>query len=157
MHIMEKEKHERWLSDLIEPDSMRTAADKAGYTQTTISRQLAQGELNHELVIALSRTYDHSPVIGLIETGYIEPWETEGVSIPYTLKQTTNQQILDEIMRRSDPEARALFTAVGDPDTVDLADDTDATVYYLPERGDDEMPDTAVTYRAQARIASGRS
>lgn len=64
------------------------------------------------MVIALCRGYNHSPVTGLIETGYLNEWETDGVGIPFALRKASNQQLLDEIMRRSDPEALYLF---GDP------------------------------------------
>lgn len=123
---------ETWLDELIAPDSRRTAASKAGYSQSTISRQLDRGSLRPEMVIAMSRAYDHSPVSGLVETGYIEPYETEGVSIPFALEQATNQQLLDEIMRRSDPEARYLFGP--DEETIGLA--KDAEVLEFPAQSD---------------------
>lgn len=119
---------ETWLDELIGEDTRRTAASKADYSQSTISRQLDRGYLRPEMVIALCRAYDRSPVTGLIETGYIERWEAEGVAIPYALEEATNQQLLDEILRRSDPEARTLFGA--DEDTIGLAED--ATVFELP-------------------------
>ena len=136
---------ETWLDDLIQPDSRRTAAGKADYSQSTLSRQLDRGYLRPEMVIALCRAYGRSPVAGLVETGYIESYETEGVSVPFALEQATNRQILDEIMRRSDPEARHLFGA--DEDTIGLADD--AEVFELPNRNvrpvsDDEVPFDAV-------------
>lgn len=61
------------------------------------------------MVIALCRGYNRSPVTGLIETGYLQEWEAENVGIPFALHNASNQQILDEIMRRSDPEALYLF------------------------------------------------
>ena len=110
---------QHWLNDLKGADSMRAASQKSGYAQTTLQRQVDKGQLSPEMVIALCRGYDRSPVTGLIETGYLRKWETEGVSIPYALEQATNQQLLDEILRRSDPEARELFGA--DESTVGLA------------------------------------
>lgn len=110
---------ESWLNELTGGATRRAIADKTGYAQSTLSRQLDRGSLRPEMVIALCRGYDRSPVAGLIETGYLRKWETEGVSIPYALEQATNQQLLDEILRRSDPEARELFGA--DENTVGLA------------------------------------
>lgn len=101
-----------WLLELIGDDTQRTASTKAGMAESTLSRQLSRGTLRPEMVIALCRGYDRSPVTGLIETGYLREWEAEDVGIPYALRQATNQQLLDEIMRRSDPEALYLF---GDP------------------------------------------
>lgn len=99
---------------------MRAASKKSGYAQTTLQRLIDQGQLSPEMVIALCRAYERSPVTGLIETGYINEWETEGVSIPYALRQATNEQILDEINRRSDPEARYLFTNDSDDTLIDF-------------------------------------
>lgn len=101
-----------WLNELIGSDSQRRASAKIGMAESTLSRQLSRGHLSPEMVIALCRAYDRSPVTGLIETGYLQQWETEGVAIPYALQNASNKQLLDEILRRSDPEALYLF---GDP------------------------------------------
>lgn len=111
---------EEWFNELTGKASLRDAASRAGSTKSTLSRQIDKGRLSPEMVISLCRAYNRSPITGLIETGYIQPWETQGVSIPYALEQATNQQILDEIIRRSDPEARKLFTNETYPQAVDL-------------------------------------
>lgn len=142
--------HSEWFDSLTDGDSTRTVATKVDFAHTTVSRQVAADNISPEMVIALCRAYGRSPVTGLVETGYIAPYETEGVSIPFALEQATNQQILDEIMRRSDPEARYLFR--GDEDTIDLADDAqDAEVFDFPTTrvdpvGDDGVPEQAVAY-----------
>ena len=136
-----------WFDRLIGDDTQRVAAQKAGLVESTLSRQISRKTFRPEMVIALCRAYGRSPVTGLIETGYIEPWETEGVSVPFALEQATNRQLLDEIMRRSDPEARHLFGA--DEDTIGLADDAEVFEFPPPNvapRGDDEMPESAVAY-----------
>lgn len=141
---------QQWFDELTDRSSLRDAAQKADTTKSTLSRQLDRGSFPPEMVIALCRAYGRSPVTGLVETGYIAPYETDGVSIPFALEQATNQQILDEIMRRSDPEARYLFR--GDEDTIDLADDAqDAEVFDFPAAnvgpvGDDGVPEQAVAY-----------
>ncbi|WP_291478443.1 hypothetical protein [Corynebacterium sp.] len=121
--------HRAWIDGLIAGDSYRTAAEKIGTNGSTITRQLNKGHLSPEMVISLCRTYGRSPVTGLIETGYLNPWETEGVSIPYALKEATNKQILDEIMDRSDPEATVLFG--GGDDVIDVAPVAD--VFPFPD------------------------
>lgn len=113
--------HEAWLAELIGTDSMRTASQKTEYAQTTISRQLSRGHLSPEMVIALCRAYDRSPVTGLIETGYINDYELQGPDVEVALREATNEQLLNEIMRRSDPEARYLFGNDGDEETIGLA------------------------------------
>ena len=71
------------------------------------------------MVIALCRAYDRSPVQGLIETEYINDYEVQGPDVAIALSKATNQQLLDEIMKRSDPQARYLFG--GDEDTIGLS------------------------------------
>lgn len=133
----------QWLLELIGDDTQRTASTKAGMAESTLSRQLSRGALRPEMVIALCRGYGRSPVTGLIETGYLREWEAEGVGIPYALQEATNQQLLDEIMRRSDPEALYLF---GDPtgESIDYEMDDD-----LAARRSD-TPDVEAGFYAQA-------
>ena len=133
--------HEAWLAELIGTDSMRTASQKTEYAQTTISRQLSRGHLSPEMVIALCRAYDRSPVTGLIETGYINDYELHGPDVEVALREASNEQLLNEIMRRSDPEARYLFGNEGDEETIGLAP------HLAPVSDvDDSMPLSAVAY-----------
>ena len=150
---------ESWLTELIGEDTRRTASSKAGMAESTLSRQLSRGHLSPEMVIALCRAYDRSPVQGLVETGYINEYEVQGVDLAIALHDATNEQLLNEIMRRSDPEARYLFGADGDPEVVDIDDAADAAVFDIrpphveglpyaaddsatePEEGDDDYHD----------------
>lgn len=120
---------------------MRQASLKVGYAQTTLQRQADRGALSPEMVIALCRAYDHPAVEGLVETGYLYPHEVETPGVNLVLPKATNRQLLEEINRRSDPEARQLFTATEDSDVVDL--DEDAAVFQFPEKSN--TPDTNVT------------
>lgn len=74
-------------------------------------------------MIALCRAYNHPPVKGLIETGYINDYEIGSVDVEIALKEATNQQLLDEIVRRSDPKARYLFDTQDEADVVGLRPD----------------------------------
>ncbi|EGT5594948.1 hypothetical protein B7O34_10390 [Corynebacterium striatum] len=130
-----------WLINLKGEDSMRAASQKSGYAQTTLQRQIDKGVLSPEMVIALCRAYDRSPVTGLIETGYINDYELHGPDVEVALREATNEQLLDEIMRRSDPEARYLFGNEGDDDVIGLAP------HLTPVSGaSDSMPLSAVAY-----------
>ena len=150
---------ETWLTELIGEDTRRTASSKAGMAESTLSRQLSRGHLSPEMVISLCRAYDRSPVQGLVETGYINEYEVQGVDLAIALHDATNEQLLNEILRRSDPEARYLFGADGDSAVVDLDDASDADVFDIrpphveglpyaaddsatePEEGDDDYHD----------------
>lgn len=112
--------HKTWIETLLGGDSMRQASQKVGYAQTTLQRQVDKGRLSPEMVISLCRAYDHPAVEGLVETGYLYPHEVETPGVNLVLPKATNRQLLDEVNRRSDPEARQLFTNTNDRDVVDL-------------------------------------
>lgn len=124
--------HNEWIEQLIGNDSIRTAATKVRTNGSTITRQLQRGGLSPEMVIALCRAYDHPTVEGLVETGYLYPHEVETPGVNLVLPKATNRQLLEEINRRSDPEARRLFTNTDDHDVIDI--DEDAEVFDFPQR-----------------------
>lgn len=101
--------HERWLRDLPGSPSITSAARAADIQKTTLLRQLERGEISAENVIALARAHDASPADALVETGYLKPGELDGAGVPEALGHATNQQLLDEIHRRVDPEAMRLL------------------------------------------------
>ena len=131
----------RWIDDLIGDDSLRTASEKIGLAQSTITRQLSRNTLTAPAVIALCRAYGRKPVDGLVETGYLQPWEVEGVGIDAALDKATNQQLLGAVMRRSDPEATYLFGL--DEEVINPEMDSDGNVLSFPqsnEQGEDTTP-----------------
>lgn len=153
-------KTKAWLEELVNPDSLRTAATKADIPVSTLSRQ--QDKLPAEMVIALCRAYDRSPVQGLIETGYINDYEVEGPDVAIALDKATNQQLLDQVMKRSDPHARYLFG--GDEETIglsphltavsDAADMNDGTVHDFNYAPEEYAADSSVD-ETEARLERG--
>lgn len=133
-----------WLTDLIDGDSIRAATEKASLSSSALSKAITRGTLSPQTVIALCRAYDRSPVTGLVEHGYLSAWESEHASIDGALDKATNQQLLDAILRRSDPEATYLF-GMGeeqinpDADVLDLPRRSDATPAIRPV-SDDDLP-----------------
>lgn len=129
-----------WITDLIGDDTLRAASQKIGLAHSTITRQLSRNTLTAPAVIALCRAYGRKPVDGLVETGYLQPWEIEGVGIDAAIDQATNKQLLDGIMRRSDPESRYLFGL--DDDVINpKMDDRNNVVDLRPDTPDDTTPD----------------
>lgn len=132
---------EAWFKDLTDSSSLREAAEKSGISKSTLSRNLDANTMTPETVIALCRAYDRSPVTGLIETEYINDYELHGPDVEVALREATNEQLLDEIMRRSDPQARYLFGNEGDEEIIGLAP------HLTPVSDvDDSMPLSAVAY-----------
>ena len=112
---------EAWFIDLTDSSSLREAAEMSGVSKSTLSRNLDANTMTPETVIALCRAYGRSPVAGLIQTEYINDYELKGPDVEVALREATNEQLLDEIMRRSDPQARYLFGNEGDEETIGLA------------------------------------
>lgn len=146
--------HEAWITELIGPDTRREASKRAGMSESTLSRQLSRGTLRPEMVIALCRAYNRKPVDGLVETGYLQPWEIEGVGVEAALDKATNKQLLGAVMRRSDPEATYLFGL--DQEVINPNMDSDGNVLPFPpesttaadqEQGTDE--DTTPSVRTE--------
>ncbi|WP_312811127.1 helix-turn-helix domain-containing protein [Corynebacterium variabile] len=130
--------HTAWIEALIGTDTRREASKKAGMSESTLSRQLGRNALSPEMVIALCRAYEKKPVDGLVQTGFLNPWEAEGISVDAALDQATNQELLGAVMRRSDPDALYLF---GRTDDLLNPEDSD-NVTYLPSntQGEDDTP-----------------
>lgn len=113
---------ETWINRVIGDDSRRTAAKKIDVNDSTISRQISRTHtLSPEVVIALCREYGYSPADGLVETGHLEPNEIEGAGVSEALGYATNEQILEEMMRRVDPQAVRLFQGDEDEITPDFS------------------------------------
>ncbi|QRY62698.1 helix-turn-helix transcriptional regulator [Gordonia sp. PDNC005] len=110
--------HEEWLAATIGVDSQRAAAIKVGVPQSTISRQLARRKLDAELVVSLARAYGVPAGQALIDTGYLEPADLRGVGVQQALGRATNHQLLEEIMRRTDPDAVRIFDGPADADVI---------------------------------------
>lgn len=102
-------RHEEWLTRTIGSDSQRSTAGKVGVPQSTISRQLAKGKLDPELVIAIARAYEVSAIDALVDTDYLKEDDVDIAGVPQALGYATNQQLYEEIMRRVDPDAARLF------------------------------------------------
>lgn len=98
-----------WIAALIAPDTLRAASEKIGLSHSTVTRQLSRDTLTPVTVIALCRAYGKSPVDGLVETGYLRREETGDVGVDFALDRASNRELLDAVLRRSDPEAVHLF------------------------------------------------
>ena len=120
-----------WISDLIGSDSIRAAAMKIGVSHSTIHRQLERGGLQPGTAIDLCRAYGRNPADGLVELGFINRYELLRAETPLrvALETATNRQILEELLRRSDPEAREMFGSTNG--LVGIAADAEP----LPPRG----------------------
>lgn len=122
---------ETWIGRVIGEDSRRTAAKKIGVNDSTISRQISRtNTLSPEVVIALCREYGHPPVDGLVETGHLRTHEVEGVGVAEALAHATNEQILNEMLSRVDPQATRMFHG----EDGEITPSFSGNVHQLPDR-----------------------
>lgn len=102
-------KHEEWIKSLEEGLTPTVAAKTAGLSHTTVIRQLNRGGLSPESVIAIARAYEASIIDALVDTGHIADNEVEIIGVAKALGYATNEQLLNEILSRVDPQAVRLF------------------------------------------------
>lgn len=128
-----------WLRELVGEESDRTVAQKVGFAATTIPRQLKRGALTPQTVIALCRAYDRPAVTGLVETGYLQPWEAEEVSLDYALAKASDRQLLAQIENRLSAQADDLFRAADNPNVVQFDRSNTSTPGVPAEVDDDDL------------------
>lgn len=140
-----------WFRTITNGESQRTVAQKINVQQSKLSRQLNAGHLDPELIRDITRAYGTKAGDALLATGFLSPDDLELIGVEEALRHATNSQILAELDRRLDPEARRLYRAEGVDDVVDLADDfdADAQVFDFPHVdvapvGEDGVPLDAV-------------
>lgn len=112
-------KHTEWFERLASGDSVNAAAAKTGIVQTTLNNQIKKGVIPAESVIRLARAYNVPPVQALVDTEYLGPEEAEGDIQIINWDQVTDAQMLDELLRRVDPDG--LLSRPLNEDTIEEA------------------------------------
>ncbi|MCT1411690.1 helix-turn-helix domain-containing protein [Corynebacterium sanguinis] len=124
-----------WLHSLPESPTPSQAADHAGVSKATFLRHVKRDETTAEYAITIARAYNVNPIDALIDLGMLDEQELKRAAARYSGQRMTNQELLDEIMRRSDPEAVYLFG--GDADVIDISDTPlHAVADSSPEEGE---------------------
>lgn len=92
--------HTEWMKRITQGDSYRRVAELAGINDRTLANQMRAGELRPELIIKIADAYDESPVIALVDLGFISArWITEP-GVLTALSRATDEQLTDELLRR---------------------------------------------------------
>ncbi|MEH0147431.1 hypothetical protein V6D40_07140 [Corynebacterium sp. Q4381] len=93
-------KHTEWLQRVTRGDSYRRVAEVSGINDRTLANQMRAGELKPELIIRVAEAYDESPVIALVDLGFMSArWMTEP-GVLTALARATDEQLTDELLRR---------------------------------------------------------
>jgi hypothetical protein len=110
------------LDSLPSAPTVSQAADFAGVSKATFLRHEKTGKTTAESVVKIARAYNVNEVQSLINLGFVDEAAIMEVAIEKALGMAKNSQILAEMNKRHDPEARHLYRAEGKPGVIDLDD-----------------------------------
>lgn len=111
-----------WLNSLPGSPTVSQAADHAGVSKATFLRHEKNGKTTAEYVTKIARAYDVNEIQSLINLGFVQEAAVMEVAIEKALGLAKNSQLLAEMSKRHDPEARRIFRAEGKPGVIDLDD-----------------------------------
>lgn len=153
---------EQWFQTITGGETQRAVAKKINVQQSKLSRQIASGKLDPEIIRDIARAYGHKAGDALLETGFLVSEDLTLVGVEEALGYAKNSQLWAELSKRSDPEARRLFRGEGKPGVIDLDDDTiapenDAQVFDFPtlDQEDEFEPERYVAKRKRPEPAEG--
>jgi len=114
----------QYIEPIIGGMTMRDAAKQAGFNQSAFTRWKNGAKADPDFVVKFARAFHLNVLEALVEAEFITENEANLKEVTVggpALADATNEQLLDEIMRRSDPQARYLFGNEGDEETIGLA------------------------------------
>lgn len=92
--------HIEWFNRITAGDSHREVSRRSGVPNRTIANQVSSGTLKPEVIIKVAEGYNESPVIALVDLGFISArWITEP-GVVTSLSRATDEQLTDELLRR---------------------------------------------------------
>lgn len=92
--------HIEWFNRITAGDSHREVSRRSGVPNRTIANQVASGTLKPEVIIKVAEGYNESPVIALVDLGFVSArWITEP-GIVTALSRATDEQLTNELLRR---------------------------------------------------------
>ena len=95
-----KETHTDWYRRVTRGDSNRHVSSRANISDATLGRQLKANELSADLIIKIAQAYDESPVVALVDLGFISARWMQEVGTTTALTRATDEELTDELLRR---------------------------------------------------------
>lgn len=91
-----------WVDGLIYPDDYTTAARKAGFDKSTMTRWKQGGRPDPDRALMLAREYGANPVEALVATGLLSEAEAQlrTRSAHEALREVTDDALLNEVEQR---------------------------------------------------------
>lgn len=103
----------KWLKEIAGTTggalSINAIAIKAELPQATLNRHVNAGALTAEEVISICRAYRYPVTQGLVDLAFITEEDLKLPSIQATLRDATDEQLVDEIARRLEQGRREVF------------------------------------------------
>ncbi|MGX7906689.1 helix-turn-helix domain-containing protein [Corynebacterium propinquum] len=133
----------KYIQKLMGDQTQLEAARFIGISKSNITRWKDGARAAPDFVVKVARAYNANVLEALVEAEFITEEEAQLREINVggvTLSDSTNEELLKEILSRSDAQARYLFGNDGDIDTIGLAP------HLTPVEDMDEMPERAVAY-----------
>lgn len=109
------EKIRTWVDRTTGGESLRQIARNIGVSHPTLSRQLTAAALDPYAVVAIARVYDADPLDGLVALGLITRREVRQGLRGLTLENASDQQLMDEVLRRLNERGTENLTDTEDP------------------------------------------
>ena len=92
--------HIEWFNRITAGDSHREVSRRSGVPNRTIANQVSSGTLKPEVIIKVAEGYNESPVIALVDLGFVSArWITEP-GVVTALSRATDEELTDELLRR---------------------------------------------------------
>lgn len=92
--------HLEWFTKITAGDSVREVARRSSIPPKTLANQVNAGELKADLIIKIAEAYDESPVIALVDLGFMSAkWITEP-GVVTALTRASDEQLTNELLGR---------------------------------------------------------
>lgn len=134
----------KYIQKLMGDQTQLEAARFIGISKSNITRWKDGARAAPDFVVKVARAYNANVLEALVEAEFITEEEAQLREINVggvTLSDSTNEELLKEILSRSDAQARYLFGNDGSDDAIGLA----PRLAPVPDVMD-EMPERSVAY-----------
>lgn len=109
----------QWIRETIGDDSLRQAANLAGLSPATLSRQVANESVTVETAVKIARTYQVSVIPALIILNVVTEDDIARFASKAAVQDATDETLSTEVLRRM--KIGSEFTANSKPHTAYLA------------------------------------
>lgn len=89
-----------WFKRVTRGDSAREIARRTNLNNRTVARQIGNEEFSTDVIIKVAEAYDESPVIALVDLGFMSARWISEPGVLTALTRASDEQLTDELLRR---------------------------------------------------------